>query len=321
MPTFDLFSKRRKREAGEVPDVYSYDIPENLRVQIIHIWGDALGNPARTDDPRDTILRTYHQLAEILRREYGVFALQSDTYNPNDSREAYAEFCKFFLDPKGFGNTSATDKALDIIQITFATIDNFTRQFEYLYRHDANEIADAAIEELNERFKEHGVGYVYTDNRIIRVDSELVHAEVVKPALIVLRQPGFASAQSEFLAAHQHYRSGKNSEALVDAYKAFESTMKIICAKRNWNFDKAKGAADLVKLCLDKGLIPPYWQTHFSGLRSVLESAIPTPRNKQAGHGAGAQPAHAPPNELVAYVLHVTAATILFLAEAETKLR
>ncbi len=50
-------------------------------------------------------------------------------------------------------------------------------------------------------------------------DSELVHAEVVKPALLVLRQKGFASAQAEFLAAHEHYRSGRNSEALVEALK------------------------------------------------------------------------------------------------------
>ncbi len=44
MPTFDLFSKRRKRAAGEMPDVYTYEIiPEELRVQIVHIWGDAIG--------------------------------------------------------------------------------------------------------------------------------------------------------------------------------------------------------------------------------------------------------------------------------------
>lgn len=320
MPPFDLYSKRRRREAGDVPDVYSYEIPGNLRVQIIHIWGDALGNPNRIHDASGNMRGAYQQIVEVLRREYGVFALHPETYDPNDPRFAFAELCKFFLDTKGFINTSATDKALDVIELTFRVVDTFTRQFEYLYRQNADEIADAAIEELNARFKEHSVGYFYSDQTIMRVDSELVHAEAVKPALIVLRQKGFASAQSEFLAAHAHYRSGKNSEALVEAYKAFESTMKIICTKRKWNFDKAKGAAELVKVCLDKGLIPPYWQSHFSGLRSILESAIPTPRNKQGGHGAGAQPVHKPPDELVAYVLHVTAATMLFLTEAERKL-
>jgi hypothetical protein len=42
MPVFDLFSKRQKRLKGEFPDVYQYeDIPERLRVQIVHIMHDA----------------------------------------------------------------------------------------------------------------------------------------------------------------------------------------------------------------------------------------------------------------------------------------
>ena len=42
---FDLFSKRQKRLKGDIPDIYTYDeIPNSLRVQIIHIWYDVLGN-------------------------------------------------------------------------------------------------------------------------------------------------------------------------------------------------------------------------------------------------------------------------------------
>ena len=45
MAIFDLFSKRQKKLRGEAPDVYSYDeIPNALRVQIVHIWQDVLGN-------------------------------------------------------------------------------------------------------------------------------------------------------------------------------------------------------------------------------------------------------------------------------------
>ena len=43
MGIFDLFSKRQKRLRGEAPDVYTYDeIPEPLRVQIVHIFRDIL---------------------------------------------------------------------------------------------------------------------------------------------------------------------------------------------------------------------------------------------------------------------------------------
>jgi hypothetical protein len=41
----DLFSKRQRRLNGEIPDVYIYDIfPKPLKVQIIHIIRDALGD-------------------------------------------------------------------------------------------------------------------------------------------------------------------------------------------------------------------------------------------------------------------------------------
>jgi hypothetical protein len=319
MAIFDLYSKRR-RAAGKLPDVYKYDVPESLRVQIVHIWGDALGRPGRDHDYAGSIAAVYFQIVEILRREYGTFALHRDTFDPSAPQAAYNELCKFFLDMEGFEGANATDKALDVIELTFRSIDVFTRDFNYLARQNAGEIADQAIEELNGRFKEHGIGYFFADRRIIRVDSELVHAEVVKPTLLVLRQKGFENVQTEFLAAHEHYRHGKKSEALIECYKAFESTMKVICTKRKWRFDQSKGAADLVRVCLGHGLVPTYWQTHFAGLRGVLESAIPSPRNKQAGHGAGAKPSQVPPDELVAYVLHMTAATILFLTEAERSL-
>jgi uncharacterized protein DUF7014/AbiJ-like protein len=281
MPVFDIFSKRRKRASGNMPDVYTYDgIPEALKVQIIHIWNDALGSPR--DDSSGNVIQAYHQIAEILRREYGVFSLSKQMRDPHDPRYAYNELIEFFL-------KSELDESLDVIELTFKVIDTFTRRWDYRYKqeHDYDEVANNAIDELNARFKEHAIGYFYSDGTIGRVDSELAHAEIVRPALVVLRQKEFASAQSEFLSAHAHYREGKNSTALIECYKAFESTMKIICSKHNWKFDGSKGAADLVRVCLEKGLVPHYWQSHFSGLRSVLESAIPTPRNKEAGHGAG----------------------------------
>ena len=45
MSIFDTYSKRRKKvEKAGTPDVYQYDhLPEPLRVQVIHIWNDALG--------------------------------------------------------------------------------------------------------------------------------------------------------------------------------------------------------------------------------------------------------------------------------------
>jgi len=140
MATFDLFSKRRKRAAGETPDVYTYEIPESLRVQIIHIWSDAIGSLDRDYDPTGSVGNVYRAIADILRREYGVFVLDPQTYDPNNPRQAYAELCAFFLDTKGFQKANATDKALDVIELSFRMIDNVTRSFGYRSRQNADEI-------------------------------------------------------------------------------------------------------------------------------------------------------------------------------------
>lgn len=137
-------------------------------------------------------------------------------------------------------------------------------------------MAKEAIEELNQRFKEHGVGYQFTDGKIFRVDSAFIYTEAVIPALVVLRDPEYKNAQDEFLSAFEHYRHGRSEESLVDCCKAFESTMKIICQKRGWPFDPLRSTASaLVQSCLDNGLVPRYWEQHFTGLRTMLTSGIP----------------------------------------------
>ena len=306
MAVFDLFSKRKKRALGKASDVFSYDqISTGLRTQIVHIWHDAIGEPNRYVPQ---IAETYEDIANALRREYSTFQLFAGT------RTGYDDLVNWFLSEK------QTDKVIDAIELSFSVVENVCGKYGYAGRYDNATVAAAALEELNVRFREAGVGYQFSDGQIIRVDSQLIHRDAVVPALNVLRGKNFENAQNEFLSAYEHFRHGKKQEALVDCCKCFESTMKVICTQHGWQFDQRAAAKDLLSVCLANGLIPPYWQSHFGGLRSVLESAIPTPRNRQAGHGAGIGTAPEVPDELVSYVLHMTAATVLFLAEAEKRL-
>ena len=44
MPVFDLFSHRKPVAEGETRDVFVYDeLPDALRVQLIYIWRDSIG--------------------------------------------------------------------------------------------------------------------------------------------------------------------------------------------------------------------------------------------------------------------------------------
>ncbi len=310
MGVFDIFSKRQKRLRGEVPDVYSYDcLPEPLRVQIIQIWEETLGDAAAYHAGEGGARRTYQLIVDTLRHEYGVFSLPGlDAAAP---RNHVSELFSFFLSERN------TEKALDAVELSFRVIDRVTRTDRFRAR--ASELADSAIEDLNHRFREHGVGYQFVEGEIIRVDSELLHVETVKPALALLRAPEYAGAQEEFLKAHEHYRHRRPKEALAECLKAFESVMKAICAKRKWSHDPNATSKALINVLFDRGLIPSFWSGHFSALRSTLESGVPTARNRLGGHGQGADVVEVP-DYLAAYVLHLTASTIVFLAEADRAL-
>jgi hypothetical protein len=56
-------------------------------------------------------------------------------------------------------------------------------------------------------------------------------------------------------------------------------------------------------------------QNSFTGLRTILESGVPTTRNKTAGHGTGATPRNIP-RYIAEFQLHQTAAAILLLVAA-----
>jgi hypothetical protein len=290
---------------GDVPDVYQYDdIPQPLRVQIIHIMNDAMG-----DHRSSKTFEFFKLIYDILCREYGIFSL-IDTYDLQNIN--YIESVRIFI-----LQNEDINKILYAVELSFRVIDR-------LYRDSKNITSpkitpDEAIEELNFRFREHGVGYQYESGEILRVDSQIIHTEAVKPVLQLLSDPIFQGANEEFLKAHEHYRRGNYKECLNECLKAFESTMKIICNNQGWNFEPKYTAQKLINICFNNHLIPDYLETQFSTLRQNLESGIPTMRNKLGGHGQGSQSVNVPPY-FAAYQLHLTASTILFLIEAEKSL-
>jgi hypothetical protein len=141
---------------------------------------------------------------------------------------------------------------------------------------------------------------------------------MVAPAIAPLHQAGFTGPNDEFLGAHEHYRHGRHEEALVEALKAFESTMIAICDTRKWQYPKGPTAKQLIGVILDNGLVPSYQNNQFNSLATLLEG-LPTVRNKQAGHGQGSNP-RSVPNYLAAYGLHLAAANIVLLVEAHKAL-
>ncbi len=307
MAIFDLFSKRQKRLRGDCPDVYVYDeLPSTLRVQIVHIVKDAIG---QDNYGWEEASETYDFINNSLCREYGVFKLTD--YAKNSAEAIFNYFLK----------ESDTEKALDFVELSFKIINSYIADNpDYQNKTTTKITPQDAVDELNGRFRESGVGYQFESGELIRVDSEFLHAEAVKPTLSLLRQPEFNGANEEFLAAHEHYRHGRYKECLVDTLKCFESTIKTIGNLQGWLIPAGASAKNLIALCFEKEILPKYLETQFSSMRSLLESGVPTIRSKNGGHGQGPDPIVVP-QHLARYALNLTATTVLFLIESYQAIR
>lgn len=311
MSIFNTFWQRQKEIRGDVPDVYSYnEMSHPLRVQIVQIATEVLGSREEfLNHFPPSIQRAYDLIVDILRKEFGVFQLPpASGYN----KDKQAELFDFILKEQN------VEKVLSAVELICRLLENMVVRYDYRNDRDSEANAKGAIVEINARMRAAGLGYEY-DGEIIRVDSELVHAEAVKPALELLREKLYAGPEQEFRAAYEHYRNGKNKEAVTEAAKAFESTMKVILAKRGWAHSATDTASKLIAALYGHKLIPDYWQNAMAGLRTLLESAIPTPRNKSSAHGQGVDMTTVP-DYITGYVLHMTAATIVFLVKAEQAL-
>ena len=242
----DLFSSRKKK----LPDVFVYDeLPRPLRAQMVHILEAALGPSFLLSSMESG----WHWIAKTVAHEAGILDIpETPTRFRRGDRDWFSDCLNYVLEAE-------PDHALDVVELGMRIVDRFLRNdpgHQQLHMR-----ADDAIADLNDRFRMNGCGYQYAQGRIVRVDSQLIHADVVQPALALLAAQGFDGPNAEFLLAHEHFRHGRIESAVTEACKAFESTLKSICDARRWPYDKAKAtAAPLIRTIIDHGLVPTYSQ-------------------------------------------------------------
>ena len=321
MPIVELYENPYE---GEV-DIYDYDyLPRPLKVQVFLLMQDFSDWRLGAKDINSYVVDT-------LCREYGAFNLENlDIYSEDEDEESpntlvvsplasfsyrdyQDELKSFFLCRKEIKHD------LNAIKLAFDFM------HEYAHTQRIPDIASSrkislAVEELNTRFKQHGVGYEFSNNNFLRIDSQFVHGEIVKPALNLLTDSDYSRAQEEFMAAHGYHLDGDAMGALNECSKSLESVLKIICAKRKWQHNPNDGFGKLLEKVTEKGLIPKHWKTLFPALANLL-AGVSKARNELSGHGRGSQEAVSIPPHVAAYAMHMTAAAIFFLVTAEKEYR
>lgn len=297
MAVFEVFSRRlRKAKQAGLPVIYTYDeLPEAFRNQVGHLWRDSAPCLYEEFGGEGPNFGFWRLVESAVAKELGLRSLASANIHDPLSR------CISFF------SSASTEQALDFLEMSFS----------FLLRDSSGldagiQPVDDAITELNARFDEHSLGYQLEAGRLIRRDSQFLHAEVTSPVLKLLHEGGFKGPEEEFLKAHEHFLRERYKETLVEALKAFESTMKAICSERNLVVDPKDTAKDLIKKMVEQNVIPAELESHLASLRSTLESGLPTLRNRRGGHGQGMDRVVLP-KHFAAYALHLAGTNMLFL--------
>lgn len=294
---YELYSRRIKNANGE-PEVFVYDtFPQAFRNQAFFALSDVLDH-----FKQEGVYEIWDRLQDDFSRELGVKTLCRYNYSSRNKVEYFV------------GEASDED-FLDFLEYAFHFVFNLINDHISMYVSDKKAIIKDSIAELNYRLKQHNLGYEFVNGKIIRKDNEFIHQTIVKPALKLLISKGFTGAEQEYLDAFEHYRKGENKDAILDALKAFESTMKTICNKMGYSYDPAKSTAkDLIAILEAHSFYPSYMNNHITTLRTSMESGLPTLRNKNAGHGQGASVVNVS-DEFVEYALNLAATNIVLLVK------
>ena len=196
---YEFFSKRQQRIQGETPGTYQHEsIPKELRFQVLYIWQKVWGEAYYNDYFRQFQLSelardAYNSIEMTLREEYGVRSLIEGSDPDEADYSSYQAVHDFFFE------TEDTDKVIDVIELSFRYIDQVIRdkfygpnenedEFDEIFGTRRRDIShngippDESIDQLNRRFREHSVSYQYESGLIVKVDSQDIHSEVVKPA-------------------------------------------------------------------------------------------------------------------------------------------
>ena len=184
------------------------------------------------------------------------------------------------------------------------------------------ELAENATDEINAWLRESNIGYEFVRNETI-ADSEMIviadrvsHTEIVVPALHLLSDRRFATANAEFMRALGHLRRRENDDAIGEAAKSLETTLKILAAELKWPHDPNKDTLRrLLDIAIKNSKCDPMWQSHFESVRALLESGLGTARNRLDGHGQGVT-SRVVPDYLARFAVHQAASAILFFVES-----
>lgn len=258
-------------------------LSKRLRTRIWHLLSEFNESVGVQRDPNDRWIDNSDIMTEIVPKLYKLYGI--------DDLEIRREAGTKKVNLKDFVGGTYPSRVFDIIQFWYSDISPDRQS------HFQNQ--------LNEMLDDEACPWRFFDNDFFKIDSKFIEERLMRQAQELLSEESYQGAMQEFVEARNDFSSGDFKGTILNACKAFESTMKVILCKNGG------AAGDLIK-CLDKAEIlddiPQNLRKPFE--TNVLQS-VPFLRNTLAGHGQGQQLVNVS-RELAEVGLHISGALILF---------
>lgn len=272
------------REGDNIKDIFKYDNPSEIfRNRIFYLMKDEME------------ITNFVKLYKSITLHCGIKRTIDETYleNPKTFQDRFINGFE-----KLINNPNNINFYLDLIEL-------------FLVQYTGNK--QTILKSINKILLLDSLGYQIDEikNQVIRIDSSHTYQDIIKPTLLLLNDDNFKNIDDEYRKAFEELKNGNYETVLVEANKAFESTMKIICDLKAYGLPNRHTATSLIAHLRQNNFITSFQDEKFNGLAKTLES-ISITRNNQAGHGQGSQTRNL--SVIFAeYALRVTASNILLL--------
>jgi len=161
---------------------------------------------------------------------------------------------------------------------------------------------------INAIFEENNLSWRMAEGKIFPIDSAYIEEDILRKTQHLLSEVKFHGALEEFEKARTDLANGDCKNAIDNANRAVESTMKGVL-----KIEKAK-PGELIRKLIDSGIVPEY----FSGFLKCFEEHIlrctAKIRNEElgVGHGQGVK-INKIPLPLAELAVHLSGVLIIFL--------
>lgn len=288
-PVRDIYFRRMERLEGKIQEFYSYDLDEKIRYKLIrHILENSndlelsdlnnnlemeLGYNISDKNYYDDIICDFLEYCSTNEFLSAIELLISIKFNDDPIYRTLSERSK--------GNIKSTGKT-------------FERKPNSKYAKMEEEFKNF-IHKFNEIFRIEKVGYEIVPVSlpklpyiVVPFNSEFLYNETIKYPLSLMFDSSFKGPLNEFEKALDDYRNSKYSDAIHEAHKSYESTLKTILHLKNIDYIPNDKIPKLVEKIRKSDIIDKELQSTFDSFWSVLQNGTPTIRNMEGiAHGQG----------------------------------